>query len=182
MTLTDIIPSIRRTLPDPLDVDRWPAFTRATTDDLVIAGVSMTGLAQLCETPCVHSCDAVVPGTGGRPSPSEATTVIVATVLATSLTDDRLHAIVTDACLDAIPVTWSEARLIGRPSTAYRRPTKVLTRGANAAAIAELPEDLAAGDLLAIPCPGFVTRRDLRLATREPRTGFLDELPARRLA
>lgn len=40
VTLTDMMPSLRRTLPDPLDVDRWPEASHATTTDVVVAGVA----------------------------------------------------------------------------------------------------------------------------------------------
>ena len=55
MTLTRILPTLRRTLPEPLHRTDWPEHTRAAVDDLVVGGVSMVSLAGWCGTPCVHT-------------------------------------------------------------------------------------------------------------------------------
>lgn len=41
MTLTQIMPTLRRSIPDPLHARSWPEHTTATVDDVVIA-VSVT--------------------------------------------------------------------------------------------------------------------------------------------
>lgn len=78
MTLTTLMPSIRRSIPDPLDSLRWPDHTTATTTDVVVSGVSRCGLVELCGTPCVHTASAAVPLGRQRPAhPSDASVVIV---------------------------------------------------------------------------------------------------------
>lgn len=181
MTLTDIIPSMRRSLPDPLNVNRWPAFTRATVADVVVAGVSMTRLVELCETPCVHTADAVIPGTGGRPSSVDAASIVNTTVIAVSTSSDLPRTVVIDACLDSVPAFWGEVRLIARTSTTHRRPTRLLSRATMSAIIVSLPEDIAAGDLLVVPCAGWVTRRDLssRESSLLPESASMSEKPTK---
>jgi hypothetical protein len=168
MTLTHILPSLRRSIPDPLDPDRWPEVTTATTTDVFVAGVSLLRLVDICETPCVHTAAAVVPGTHGHPSQTERAAAIVVRV--TAVTHGRTGLRVEiDASLTAVHPILSETRLIGRASTAKTVSAALvtLTRDATREDILEagLPEDLAAGDLLAIPCRGEVARRDLRPQT-----------------
>jgi hypothetical protein len=50
MTLTAIIPSLRTSIPDPLDVNLWPELTTATTTDVIVAGVSLLRLVEVCDT------------------------------------------------------------------------------------------------------------------------------------
>lgn len=181
VTLTDIIPSLRRSLPDPLNVDRWPAFTRATVADIVVAGVSMSRLVELCETPCVHTADAVIPGAGGRPSLVDAASIVNTSVIAVSTSSDLPRTVVIDACFDSVPAFWGEARLIARTSTTHRRPTRVLSRTTMIAVIVSLPEDISAGDLLVVPCAGWVTRRDVisRQSSLPPESASMSEKPTK---
>jgi hypothetical protein len=165
MTLTHILPSLRRSISDPLDPDRWPEVTTATTTDVFVAGVSLLRLVDICETPCVHTAAAVVPGTHGHPSPTERAAAIVVRV--TAVTHGRTGLRVEiDASLTAVSPILSETRLIGRASTAKTVSAALvtLTRDAAREDILEacLPDDLTAGDLLAIPCRGEVARRELR--------------------
>jgi len=62
MTLTHILPSLRRSLPDPLSRDCWPEYTTTTPDDVTIAGLSLVTLVQWCGTPCVTHCSRSNPG------------------------------------------------------------------------------------------------------------------------
>ena len=167
MTLTSIMPSLRRTLPAPLSADSWPEHTHATTTDVVVSGISMLRLADLCETPCVHTGDAVIPGTHGRRAPGQDAAVVVVKVTAVLKNWDADRVVLIDACLDSVPALWGEARLIGRASTAHDASAVVLSgeshhnTGEGRAAL-ELPADLHEGDLLAIPCRGMVVMRDVR--------------------
>lgn len=162
MTLTSILPSLRRSLPDPADLDRWPAHTRFGIDDVVIAGVSMTRLAALCGTPCVHTGDAVVPGTQGRASTTAAASVVVVTVLEVMATQEH-RLIRVDAHVADAPVIWSQARLLGRTSTVRDAGARILLDDSAQDVDREvvLPGDLGVGDQLAVPLAGFVTHRAL---------------------
>ena len=41
MTLTRILPTLRRSIPDPIAGDHWPAATVATITDVTVDGVSL---------------------------------------------------------------------------------------------------------------------------------------------
>jgi hypothetical protein len=155
MTLTSLIPSLRKSIPDPFLIDRWPEWTHPTTTDVIVSGVSLLRLVELCDTPCVHVAAAVVPGTRGRPSDTEQSSVVVARVV--EITFDGV--LVLDADITRIQAHTAEARLIGRASTAHSVP-RVLRGGSKLV----LPADVAAGDLVAIPCRGAVCRREFRVA------------------
>ncbi|MFB2555319.1 hypothetical protein [Herbiconiux liangxiaofengii] len=154
MTLTSILPSLRASIPDPLAIDRWPEWTRPTTTDVIVSGVSLLRLVDICDTPCVHVAAAVVPGTHGRPSDREQASVVVARVTAAP----GAGVLVLDAEFASIAPSLhlGEARLIGRVSTRHSRPFVI--EGAEVS----LPEDVAVGDLVAVPCRGAVACRQLR--------------------
>lgn len=153
MTLTSLLPSLRKSIPDPFVIDRWPEWTHLTTIDVVVSGVSLLRLVELCDTPCVHIAAAVVPGTHGRPSDTEQASVVVAQVVEIP----REGALILDADLTRVQAHVSEARLIGRASTQHSVPFSL-----SAEQSAVLPADLRVGDLIAIPCRGAVCRRQLR--------------------
>jgi len=167
MTLTDMMPSLRRTLPDPFRVDAWPEGTQVTPTDVVVSGVAMLRLVDVCDTPCVHTAAAVIPGTRGRPSPVLEAAVVVVRVTAILKNCDAARVILIDACLDSVTATWREARLIGRAST-VKHTAAILLSGEShetpsiGRGITELPDDLREGDLLAVPCVGAVALRDVR--------------------
>ena len=167
MTLTHIIPSLRRSIADPLVVDRWPEFTAASPTDITVAGVSLVRLAEWCETPCVHTAAAVIPGTHGRRSETELASVLVARITAVRAHGGQLE-VWLDAELDGCRPLVAETRLIGRCSTAHAQPVWLQPSGVPLLA-AELPSDLAAGDLLAIPCLGVTTLHDVRQHSGHPR-------------
>jgi hypothetical protein len=152
VTLTSILPTLRATIPDPLVIDRWPEWTHPTTTDVVVSGVSLLRLVEICETPCVHVAAAVIPGTHGRPSDLEQASVIVARVTALP----RSGVVELDADLAAVPAHLEEARLIGRVSRRRSRTFRL------ASATLSLPEDLSVGDLIAVPCRGAVCCRTVR--------------------
>jgi hypothetical protein len=153
VTLTSLLPSLRSSIPDPFVIDRWPEWTHPTTTDVIVSGVSLVRLVELCDTPCVHIAAAVVPGTHGRPSDLEQSSVIVARVVEAP----RAGALVLDADISQIQAHTAEARLIGRASTRHSVPF-TLSDGTTLT----LPADAAVGDLVAIPCRGAVCRRQVR--------------------
>lgn len=155
MTLTHVLPTLRQSLPDPLDRDRWPEFTSVTTSDVVIAGVSLVRLAEWCGTPCVHSAAAVIPGTGGRPSETELASAVLVSVAEVHRRPDGGLNVGLDGEFAAVAAETGQARLIGRTSTA--RDVMVHIR----AAVLELPGDLSEGDLIAVPVRGAVRLHDV---------------------
>jgi len=168
LTLTHIIPSLRRSIADPLVVDRWPEFTHASPTDVTVAGVSLVRLADWCETPCVHTAAAVIPGTHGRRSERDLASVLVTRVTSVQQRGDGTLEVWLDADLDGCRPLVAETRLIGRCSTAHARPAWLQPSGLPLLA-AELPSDLAAGDLLAIPCLGVTMLHDVRQRSGHPR-------------
>jgi hypothetical protein len=160
-----MIPSLRRSIPDPLSIDRWPEWTQPTTTDVIVSGVSLLRLVDLCDTPCVHIAAAVVPGTYGRPSDIEQASVVVARVTQIP----RPGVLVLDADLDTVTAHLAEARLIGRASTRHSMPFELAhsSRAGSGSldvfSASVLPADVAVGDLIAVPCSGAVCRREIRL-------------------
>ncbi|MCG7414405.1 hypothetical protein [Microbacterium aurum] len=161
VTLTDIVPTLRRTLPVPLRARAWPDHTTPTTTDVVVAGVSMRRLAEMCGTPCVHNTDRII-----RTNPRQAevlrsdVSVVITRVVMTVNNLDSQRVILIDANFSDVPAVWSEARLIDRISAAASAPGILLAAEAAAPAYpsppVRLPADLAEGDLLALPCEGTV--------------------------
>lgn len=163
MTLTHILPSLRRTLPDPLDRDRWPEFTTTSPTDITIAGLSLVTLVGWCGTPCVHTAAAVVPGTNGRPSESKLASVVITRVTSASIENGEL-VVWVDAELDRCAAICGQARLIGRASTAHAATATLFPASPQATIhrALELPVDLVEGDLIAIPCEGVTLLRDVQ--------------------
>ena len=173
MTLTTILPTLRRSIPDPLEQRSWPEHTHATTTDVIVSGVSLLRLVDICDPPCVHTGDAFVPETSRRPLSSRDAAVVVARITAVIDTGESVRVVLVDGCLDTVTAIWEETRLIGRASTARPSRTVVLSGDSHrsthpAPSLASLPDDLVVGDLLAIPCAGMVTLHDLRSAALEP--------------
>lgn len=165
MTLTHILPTLRRSLPDPLRSDRWPAHTDAGIADITISGVSLLRLVDWCDSPCVHTAAAVMPGSGGRASSTELGSVVVMTVESVTLDAEGATVVTTDATLGSCRAIYSELRLIGRASTA--RDTMVALCAASEASrdgatteatVVRLPSDVRDGDLLVLPCLGVGPR------------------------
>lgn len=161
MTLTTILPTLRRSIPDPLDANRWPERTRASTTDVLVCGVSMLRLVELCGTPCVHSAAGAAPGTGGRPSPLFDASAVVLRVTEALRDAEGGLLVLLDGRLDHAGAAWSELRLIGRASTAHRTPASVVG-GPERGPLVHVPADLAPGDLLVLPVRGVPCLRDLR--------------------
>ena len=137
--------------------------------DITIAGLSLVTLVQWCGTPCVHTAAAVIPGTHGRPSESELASVVVVRVKSVSHENGEVSVWV-DAELDRCAAICTEARLIGRASTAHASTATLFPASPNSTVhrALELPTDLAQGDLLAIPCRGVTLLRDVQNRSRHP--------------
>ncbi|MCS5734298.1 hypothetical protein [Herbiconiux daphne] len=172
MTLTNILPSLRRSIPDPLVADRWPEHTVATTTDVVVAGISLMRLVDVCGTPCVHVAAAVVPGTHGRPSPLHDASVVVVRVLSVELRGGAASGerdVVVDGELCRAHAEPTEARLVGRASTARKTFARCHSvTSDDEPLLLPLPVDLAEGDLIALPCTGAVPLRDVRRLRDKP--------------
>lgn len=79
MTLTEILPTLRRSIPDPLNPRHWPEHTMPTTTDVIVGGVSLTRLVELSHTPALHTGDLPSRPTylaGARDSGSDVTVLI----------------------------------------------------------------------------------------------------------
>lgn len=162
MTLTRMIPSLRRTLPDPLVADLWPEATTTSVTDVVVAGISLVRLAEVYGTPCGFAGAAVIPHTGGRPSASRETSVRVIRITQIAKRPGGELVVETDGELDPASVVLAELRLIGRASTAHVA-TALLPVRPGATLRAELPQDLRVGDLLAVPMHPVETTWSQRL-------------------
>jgi hypothetical protein len=169
MTLTHILPSLRRSLPDPMVRDRWPEYTVATPDDVTVAGLSLVTLVQWCGTPCVHTAAAVIPGTNGRPSETELASVVIVRVLSAAIENGQLNVWI-DGELDGCAAIASETRMIGRASTAPASAAAIFSVSAHTPVrhALELPADVSAGDLLVIPCTGVTTLRNVQSRSWHP--------------
>jgi len=147
-----------------ITADMWPAFTTHTDHDVIIAALSIERLVEWCGTPCVHTADAAVPGSGGRPSESELSSVMAARVVAVEWRSDlRLH-VAIDADLSGCRPILEEARLVGRESTSG--PASIVlesVRGVADGYATSLPGDIAVGDLVVIPCLGVTLLHDIKL-------------------
>lgn len=168
MTLTDILPTLRSSIPTPLAERLWPEHTHPTTTDVIVGGVSLLRLLENGGSPAVL--------TGDLPHPKAAAaraigigsdvTVLVFTVTLRVDTQNRKSIALADCSFDGVDAHWEECRLIGRASTA-RDITIELLPGEEGASTwphpcVRLPADLREGDVLAVPCAGAVTLHDVR--------------------
>ena len=160
MTLTSILPSLRASLPDPLDPTVWPAATAATVDDVTVRAVSLQRLAAVAGTPCVHTAEEAPPRY--RPRDWQPRTVCV-TVAAVTRVRRAWGVLLVE--LDAVLpdcAVLTEARLIGRPSVAAAAAVTVTTNPTGTAGVdAVLPADVAVGDLVCFPCRRALALRDI---------------------
>ena len=169
MTLTAILPSLRASIPDPLDPSAWPAHTEPTTDDVRVSAVSMARLADVAGTPCVHTAEEAPPRYRSRDWTPRGMSVAVAAVTGVRRTDVGL-VLELDAVLPACAVL-DEARLIGRRTTAPRATAVVrdpLADGEGAdAPVLVVPADVTVGDLVCFPCGRALTHREVVVAHQE---------------
>ncbi|MCU1599021.1 MAG: hypothetical protein JWQ47_2760 [Glaciihabitans sp.] len=170
-------------------LDYWPEETVVDEQDLVVAGISLLRLVEVCGTPAVHSAAAVIPDSGGQPSSSDATAVLVVRVLEVERRNSRPAVIRVDARLDDLRLVWAEALLIGRPATLRRKfclvvhssPDEPGACGTTENAILfMLPVDVVPGDLIAIPSRSLAYdgRPDEVAPYRHPLTGRADWQPS----
>ncbi|PZE86461.1 hypothetical protein [Curtobacterium sp. MCBD17_032] len=156
MTLTAILPSLRASVPDPLDATAWPVHTEPTIDDVRVRAVSMARLADVAGTPCVHTAEEAPPRYRPRDWTPRGMSVAVAAVTGVTRTGDGL-VLDLDAVLPACAVL-DEARLIGRRTTAPRSTAVV---AAADGAVLVVPADVAVGDLVCFPCRRALTHREV---------------------
>jgi hypothetical protein len=170
-------------------LDYWPEETVVDEQDLVVAGISLLRLVEVCGTPAVHSAASVIPGSGGQPSSSDATAVLVVRVLEVERQNSRSTVIRVDARLDDLRLVWAEALLIGRAAAQRRKFCLVVHSspgepGAPGTAenpvLLELPVDVAPGDLIAIPSRSLAhdSLSDDSAPYRHPLTGRADWQPS----
>jgi hypothetical protein len=182
MTLTAILPTLRASVPDPLDPSAWPAHTEPTVDDVRVAAVSMSRLAEITGTPCVHSAEQAPPRYRPRDWTPRGMSVAVAAVTAVRRTADGV-VVELDAVLPDCAVT-GEARLIGRCTTAAPVVVTVETAASPDAASAAagvrmtVPRDVAVGDLVCLPCSQAVTHRLLIDRTAATDLGAVSVAPS----
>ena len=120
MTLTTVLPSLRRSIPDPIERRAWPEHTVAEVRDVTVAGVSLTRLAELEGTPCVMTGDLAHPHTQDarrRGIGMDVTVLVFRVTLRVDSQDARRLALV-DCTTHDLPTQWEHCRLIGRASTA----------------------------------------------------------------
>lgn len=168
MTLTSLLPTLRRSLPDPLARDAWPVRTVAACDDLVVGGVSVNRFVALCDTPAVMTGPAVIPLSGGVPSHSATTSIIAPRI---ARVDDRegasLPMLQLDGVFTACAPGWSHARVVGR---ICERADRCFAAADAAGRVLDdvkvfLPGDVGAGDVIAVPCVGALSVGDVRPST-----------------
>jgi hypothetical protein len=147
------------------NLDYWPEATIVSGPDIVVSGISLVRLVDVCGTPAVHSGAAVAPDSDGTPLSDAQVAVLVVRVVAATRHACGLTVVQVDARLDNLRLVWSEARLLGRASSARPRMSLVVRRpGAADLAVTrdviaiELPKDLGVGDLLAIPTRSITAR------------------------
>lgn len=164
MTLTALMPSLRRSIPDPIDAARWPVHTEPTPTDVRVCAVSMARLAEVAGTPCVHTAEDAPPRFRPRDWTPRGMSVTVAAVTDVTWVDGTVQ-VGLDAVVPACAVL-DQVRLIGRCSTVATAPARFTTTpdaaicGTEAPATA-LPADVAVGDLVCFPCRRALTHRDV---------------------
>jgi hypothetical protein len=144
------------------ELDYWPEATLVAGPDIVVSGISLQRLVEVCGTPAVHSAAAVIPASEGRPASDARAAVLVVRIVALERHTSGMTIVQTDARLDNLRLVWSEARMFGRVARTRRKLCLVVRRpslrdlaATDDAMTAELPRDVRVGDLLAIPSRGM---------------------------
>ena len=169
VTLTTIMPTLRASIPEPLEPSLWPAHTVATTADVCIAAISMARLADVVGTPCVHTAEQAPPRYRPRDWQPRDVSVAVASVLRVRRPLSGVVLVELDAVLPQSAVL-DQVRLIGRASTAPATQTYVVSPcdgfadGPFHRLPAPLPADVHEGDLLCFPCLVALRHRDVTQA------------------
>lgn len=173
MTLTAILPTLRRSIPDPLQSRHWPEHTVPTVSDVVIGGVSLGRLVEISGTPALLTGDLphAKPAKARAQGIGNDVTVLVFQVTLRVDTDSDKRVALTDCGFDRATPYWDECRLIGRTSTAKNTTVELIPGETGSAPwpypIVILPADIHQGDLLAVPCAGAVALRDVRPRPQE---------------
>lgn len=162
MTLTTVLPSLRASIPDQLDLDHWPEHTVATTKDILVAAVSLTELTHLLGLPFVHVSDEHRAASGAQRSHDGQCSVLVTTVVSAGELPNHRIDVELDLPSHCVGVDFAQAHLIGRISVEPEGHVQVHTRDDRLRHPSALPADAAAGDLVAIPWPGAHALRELR--------------------
>lgn len=169
VTLTTIMPTLRASIPEPIEPTLWPAHTVATTADVCIAAISMARLADVVGTPCVHTAEQAPPRYRPRDWHPHDVSVAVASVVRVRRPLSGVVLVELDAVLPQSAVL-DQVRLIGRASTAPATQTYVvspcdgITDGPFHRLPAPLPADVHEGDLLCFPCLVTLRHRDVTQA------------------
>jgi hypothetical protein len=149
--------------------------------DIVVAGISLHRLVEVCGTPSVHSAASVLPESGQRPAADASTAVLVVRVLSVAKHNSGARVVQVDARLDNLRLVWSEIRRVGggmgartKLSLVVRRPGAVGILATTDVLAVDLPVDLAVGDLLAVPSRSIPARFPRQL---HPLTGRSDWKP-----
>ncbi|MFT2753986.1 hypothetical protein [Clavibacter sp. Sh2088] len=141
----------------------------AALDDVVVAGVSMRRLVEVCGTPCVHSGEAGEIRGGGEAAGCGALVVVAVTAVLAGADGERV--VCVDGHLDGVDARWAEARVLGRGPGLGRAACVVAGGAAADPGAVALPVDLAVGDLVVVPCGGAPALHDVRLSGRPVGTG-----------
>ncbi|MFK3676659.1 hypothetical protein ACI2IP_02945 [Microbacterium sp. NPDC090218] len=169
MTLTEILPTLRQSIPRPVDRWRWPVHTEPKTTDVVVGGISMMRLFEIGGSPALLTGDLPLPGPG-----NDVTVLLFRVTLRVDTQEDK-HIALTDCSFAGVDACWEECRIIGRASTARATTIELIPGEEGDAAwphpVATLPADLREGDVVVVPCAGAVALRSVR--TRSETTGAL---------
>ncbi|MCJ1712410.1 hypothetical protein MT344_14610 [Clavibacter michiganensis subsp. phaseoli] len=141
----------------------------AVLDDVVVAGVSMRRLVEVCGTPCVHSGEA--PGMRGDEDGCGALVVVAVTAVLARPDAGGERVVCVDGHLDGVAARWGEACVLGRASGRSSVVRIVAAAPTSGMAAVALPADLAVGDLVVVPCGGSPALHDVRLGGRPVGTG-----------
>jgi hypothetical protein len=143
-------------------LDWWPEHTTVSDNDIVVTGVSLRRLVDVCGTPAVHSGASGSFGNERDKSTTERTGVLVTRVVAMTRHSAGRPVVQVDARLGNLRLIWSQARRVGgKPASRTRHV--LLVRDPSMVDLAEtddvisvsLPANLGVGDLLAIPSRPF---------------------------
>jgi hypothetical protein len=143
-------------------LDWWPEHTIVSSDDIVVADVSLRRLVDVCGTPTVHGGASFRADIRPQKSAQERTAVLVTRVVAMAGHRTARPVVQVDARLGNLRLIWSQARRVGGKRTARTR-TVLLVRNPSTIDLVEaedvlalsLPANLKVGDLLAIPSRPF---------------------------
>lgn len=178
MTLTEILPTMRLSIPAPLTSALWPVHTQPSVSDVIVAGVALTRLVELNGTPAVLTGDLPRPGRPrerGLGGGTDVTVLVFRITLRVDTQEDKRIAL-TDCTFDGIDARWSECRLIGRASISKTTRIELIPGDVGGASwphpTVSLPGDLREGDHIAVPCVGAVTLHEVR-----PRPTLRDDEP-----